>query len=165
MSRFRANGESVEGEVDGRGISWSGRQMPQDEINVALLPVYKSVLGPTSRRACHHPRRSVPYHVCHKWRHDCTKPSAYHLTRLRNKVRPFLAPNCLNDTSICINPRALAVRKAYKKRALQTHPDRLPPNSTPEQKADAAEQFRLVSYNPVCCVVITPAHLHLRRHR
>jgi hypothetical protein len=33
-----------------------------------------------------------------------------------------------------------AVRKAYKKRALQTHPDRVPP----EQKTTAEEEFRKV---------------------
>ncbi|KAK7686420.1 hypothetical protein QCA50_010644 [Cerrena zonata] len=37
------------------------------------------------------------------------------------------------------------VRKAYKKRALQTHPDRLPQGYTAEQKAQAEEQFRLVN--------------------
>ncbi|KIK61606.1 hypothetical protein GYMLUDRAFT_42618 [Collybiopsis luxurians FD-317 M1] len=37
------------------------------------------------------------------------------------------------------------IRKAYKKRALQTHPDRLPPNSTPAEKASAEEQFRKVN--------------------
>ena len=36
------------------------------------------------------------------------------------------------------------VRKAYKKRALQTHPDRLPAGSTPEDKALAEEEFRKV---------------------
>ncbi|KAI0080128.1 DnaJ-domain-containing protein [Panus rudis PR-1116 ss-1] len=37
------------------------------------------------------------------------------------------------------------VRKAYRKRALQTHPDRLPQGTTPEQKDKAEEQFRLVN--------------------
>ncbi|KAF8627785.1 hypothetical protein AX15_004215 [Amanita polypyramis BW_CC] len=37
------------------------------------------------------------------------------------------------------------IRKAYKKRALQTHPDRLPQGSTPEDKANSEEQFRLVN--------------------
>ena len=36
------------------------------------------------------------------------------------------------------------VRKAYKRKALQTHPDRLPQGSTPEDKANSEEQFRLV---------------------
>jgi DnaJ-class molecular chaperone len=36
----------------------------------------------------------------------------------------------------------LAVRRAYKKRALQTHPDRLPAGSTADDKRGAAEQFR-----------------------
>ena len=34
-----------------------------------------------------------------------------------------------------------AVRKAYKKRALETHPDRVPP----EQKEAAADEFRKVT--------------------
>lgn len=34
------------------------------------------------------------------------------------------------------------VRKAYKKRALQTHPDRLPQGATADDKRSAEEQFR-----------------------
>ncbi|KAI0954007.1 hypothetical protein AcW1_006699 [Taiwanofungus camphoratus] len=37
------------------------------------------------------------------------------------------------------------VRKAYRRRALQTHPDRLPPNITPAQKAAAEDEFRKVN--------------------
>lgn len=37
------------------------------------------------------------------------------------------------------------VRKAYKKRALQTHPDRVPP----EQKTTAEEEFRKVLLVPL----------------
>ena len=36
------------------------------------------------------------------------------------------------------------VRKAYKKKALETHPDRLPRDATPEQKAESEEMFRKV---------------------
>jgi hypothetical protein len=37
--------------------------------------------------------------------------------------------------------RLFAVRKAYKKRALQTHPDRVPQ----EQKETAGDEFRMVT--------------------
>ncbi|TFL01990.1 hypothetical protein BDV98DRAFT_592492 [Pterulicium gracile] len=37
------------------------------------------------------------------------------------------------------------VKKGYKKKALQTHPDKLPANATAEAKRQAEEQFRLVS--------------------
>ncbi|KAH9479496.1 DnaJ-like protein subfamily B member 8 [Psilocybe cubensis] len=37
------------------------------------------------------------------------------------------------------------IRKAYKKRALQTHPDRLPPNATPADKTSSEEKFRRVN--------------------
>ncbi|KAJ6496766.1 hypothetical protein DFH09DRAFT_1376346 [Mycena vulgaris] len=37
------------------------------------------------------------------------------------------------------------IRKAYKKQALLTHPDRLPPGFTPSEKRSAEEQFRKVS--------------------
>ncbi|KAJ3848768.1 hypothetical protein EV368DRAFT_48653 [Lentinula lateritia] len=37
------------------------------------------------------------------------------------------------------------IRKAYKKQALQTHPDRLPPNFTPAEKAAAEDKFRKVN--------------------
>lgn len=43
-----------------------------------------------------------------------------------------------------------AVRKAYRKKALLTHPDRLPPNSEPQDKKKFEEQFRLVI---LCCAV------------
>ena len=43
------------------------------------------------------------------------------------------------------------VRKAYKKRALQTHPDRLPPGASAGDKSSAEEEFRKVSaLDPVC---------------
>lgn len=38
------------------------------------------------------------------------------------------------------------IRKAYKKMALQTHPDRLSPQSTQEQKKAAEERFRQVNH-------------------
>jgi DnaJ-domain-containing protein 1 len=37
------------------------------------------------------------------------------------------------------------IRKAYKKRALQTHPDRLPPNATAAEKAASEDKFRKVN--------------------
>ncbi|KAJ3549733.1 hypothetical protein NMY22_g774 [Coprinellus aureogranulatus] len=38
------------------------------------------------------------------------------------------------------------IRKAYRKKALQTHPDRLPPTATPEQKKESEEHFRRVNH-------------------
>ncbi|KAF9462927.1 hypothetical protein BDZ94DRAFT_1260192 [Collybia nuda] len=37
------------------------------------------------------------------------------------------------------------IRKAYKRKALKTHPDRLPPGATPEDKTKSEEEFRLVN--------------------
>lgn len=37
------------------------------------------------------------------------------------------------------------IRKAYKKKALQTHPDRLPPGTSSEEKAASEEAFRKVN--------------------
>lgn len=37
-----------------------------------------------------------------------------------------------------------SVRKAYKKRILETHPDKLDPNSTEEERLAADDQFHLV---------------------
>ena len=36
------------------------------------------------------------------------------------------------------------IRKAYKKKALKTHPDRLPQGATAQEKAKAEEEFRKV---------------------
>ena len=36
------------------------------------------------------------------------------------------------------------VRKAYKKKALETHPDRLPVGATPDQKTASEDRFRKV---------------------
>ena len=43
--------------------------------------------------------------------------------------------------SLFIDP---VVRKAYRKKALLTHPDRLPQGATDEQKAISEEQFKRV---------------------
>ncbi|TDL24020.1 DnaJ-domain-containing protein [Rickenella mellea] len=37
------------------------------------------------------------------------------------------------------------IRKAYRKKALQTHPDRLPPGATPDEKKKAEDNFRIVN--------------------
>ncbi|KAF8518989.1 hypothetical protein BU17DRAFT_90477 [Hysterangium stoloniferum] len=46
-----------------------------------------------------------------------------------------------------IEPNASSedIRRAYRKRALETHPDRLPQGSTPEDKAAADESFKQVN--------------------
>ena len=49
----------------------------------------------------------------------------------------------------------LSVRKAYKKKALQTHPDRLPPGATPEDKAKSEELFRKVNSIPYLVSFLT----------
>lgn len=66
---------------------------------------------------------------------------------------------CPTLTSVPFPPLSIpyfpAVRKAYKKRALQTHPDRVPP----EQKTTAEEEFRkvpLIHTSPLSCL----AHSH-----
>jgi DnaJ-class molecular chaperone len=41
---------------------------------------------------------------------------------------------------------AAVVRKAYKKKALETHPDRLPLGATPDQKTDSEDKFRKVYF-------------------
>lgn len=38
-----------------------------------------------------------------------------------------------------------AVRKAYRKRALETHPDKLEPNASDKEKQEAERQFHRVS--------------------
>lgn len=39
---------------------------------------------------------------------------------------------------------AMEIKKAYKKRSLDFHPDRLPPGSTPEQQKEAQHKFQLL---------------------
>ena len=53
------------------------------------------------------------------------------------------------------------MRKAYRRRALQTHPDRLPQNVSPEDKKAAEEQFRLV--NNAYEVLNNPENRKVRR--
>ncbi|KAG6817548.1 hypothetical protein H0H87_007516 [Tephrocybe sp. NHM501043] len=53
------------------------------------------------------------------------------------------------------------IRKAYKRRALQTHPDRLVPGASEEEKASSEEQFRKVNTiaeGPICRTDSTDFH-------
>jgi curved DNA-binding protein CbpA len=58
---------------------------------------------------------------------------------------------------ICLFPIAHAepgtVRRAYKQKVLETHPDKLPPDSTEEEKGAAREQFSKVGYVPAFSVL------------
>jgi DnaJ homolog subfamily B member 6 len=46
---------------------------------------------------------------------------------------------------------AAVVRKAYKKKALETHPDRLPLGATPDQKTASEDKFRKVYFIYAMC--------------
>lgn len=58
-----------------------------------------------------------------------------------------LSPLLVDYFTAAHDLRPLTVRKAYKKRALQTHPDRLPAGATPEEKTASEEMFRRVRQN------------------
>jgi len=49
------------------------------------------------------------------------------------------------------------VRRAYKQKVLETHPDKLPPDSTEEEKEAAHERF-----SKVCCskIPILPSYVN-----
>jgi hypothetical protein len=81
-----------------------------------------------------------------------TISSACSQTPQRSKVCPSL----LQLLIPLLNPLVPPVRKAYKKRALQTHPDRVPA----EQKTTAEEEFRKV---PRILVSSPPCRTHARR--
>lgn len=61
--------------------------------------------------------------------------------RLRKTVRTQCG---LSMTASALIALATPVRKAYRKRALKTHPDRLPPQTSEADKAAASEAFRKV---------------------
>jgi len=44
-----------------------------------------------------------------------------------------------------ITQSSLSVRKAYRRRALETHPDKLDPGANEEEKQEAEQQFHKVS--------------------
>ncbi|GJJ11083.1 hypothetical protein Clacol_005314 [Clathrus columnatus] len=60
--------------------------------------------------------------------------------------------NFYDILGIDANSQLEDIRKAYKRRALQTHPDRLPQGSTPEDKRLAEENFRrgMLGYLEAC---------------
>jgi hypothetical protein len=49
-----------------------------------------------------------------------------------------LNPSCLSTPLVTYFP---PVRKAYKQKVLETHPDKLGPDATPEEKQKAHEEF------------------------
>jgi len=51
-------------------------------------------------------------------------------------------PISLSDSSL--TPSLYAVRRAYKEKALQTHPDKVPPGASAAEKAASEDQFRRV---------------------
>ncbi|KAG6826558.1 hypothetical protein H0H92_015312 [Tricholoma furcatifolium] len=53
-----------------------------------------------------------------------------------------MTTNLYEALGVPANATPEQIRKAYKKRALQTHPDRLPPGTSPEEKATSEELFR-----------------------
>lgn len=53
----------------------------------------------------------------------------------------------------------VSVRKAYKKKALQTHPDRLGPNITAEQKEQSEELFRKVGLLSATIALVSSLNL------
>ncbi|EDR14063.1 uncharacterized protein LACBIDRAFT_321834 [Laccaria bicolor S238N-H82] len=56
-----------------------------------------------------------------------------------------MATNLYEELDLPKDATADQIRKAYKKKALKTHPDRLSPNATPEEKAASEEHFRKVN--------------------
>ncbi|KAF8223792.1 DnaJ-domain-containing protein [Tricholoma matsutake] len=56
-----------------------------------------------------------------------------------------MATNLYETLEISSTATPEQIRKAYKRKALQTHPDRLPPGATPEDKAVSEELFRKVN--------------------
>ncbi|OCH94465.1 DnaJ-domain-containing protein [Obba rivulosa] len=54
--------------------------------------------------------------------------------------------NLYDALELDCNASQEAIRKAYKKRALQTHPDKLPPDVPEEQKQSAHEEFVIVNH-------------------
>ena len=45
----------------------------------------------------------------------------------------------------------MLVRRAYRKRALETHPDKLEPGVSEGEKQDAEQQFHKVKYSSLTC--------------
>lgn len=62
-----------------------------------------------------------------------------------------LTKDASSEDGVCISvlfpiayAEPLTVRRAYKQKVLETHPDKLPPDSTEEEKDAAHEQFSKV---------------------
>ncbi|KAJ3568534.1 hypothetical protein NP233_g5642 [Leucocoprinus birnbaumii] len=63
-----------------------------------------------------------------------------------------MATNLYDVLGVAKDATTEEIRKAYKKKALKTHPDKLPPGLSEEEKSRAAEKFKEVSR---ACEVLT----------
>lgn len=68
---------------------------------------------------------------------------------IRKDALPEQGMSSLSLSNIAHGPPT--VRRAYKKRALETHPDRLPPGATPDQKSASEDKFRKVYFTYAMC--------------
>ena len=57
----------------------------------------------------------------------------------------FCKFHVLDNLKLIYNPFFFQVRKAYRKKALETHPDKLEPGASEAEKQDAEQQFHKVS--------------------
>ena len=132
----------VEGDVAQSIVSWRGMVVLEKNRMISRGCVWACVARVQNFLAVHH--SSTAFFLSALPSQRCplasTKSSVLQRMLYQSKVCRRLC-HCQTSVERSLLP---TVRRAYRKKALETHPDRLPLGATPDQKKASEDKFRKV---------------------